>query len=182
MDYQRFYAKLFAPLEAKLGALDPNTIFHFMGFDGGGPLNFCTIGLRRGSPLSTYVSCELSPRDEQQPSELGRYELLCTCADEEWVESVLSDLGRMSLHVTLGHGHTVDIGVSVGSKARLQGALLQTECRASIDRKRFAIFRVIGITRPEMEFAQSRGSAKLISALKKAGVYPNTVTRRKSVV
>jgi hypothetical protein len=74
VDYKKFYAQLFAPLEASLGPVDAEGIFHIMGFDGGGPLNFSTIGRGRGEPFTTYVSCELAVRKEQKPSTMGRYE------------------------------------------------------------------------------------------------------------
>ena len=44
MDYRAFYARLFAPLEERLGPLDPDTLMAIIGFDEGGPLNLCTIG------------------------------------------------------------------------------------------------------------------------------------------
>ena len=33
MDYQAFYARLFAPLEARLGPLDPDTLTSIVGFE-----------------------------------------------------------------------------------------------------------------------------------------------------
>src|SRR5262245_7468527 len=94
MDYQEFYRQLFVPLEASIGPIDRDTIVAIIGFDGGGPLNFCTIGCERSGPCITYVSCELAVRDEQIPCEFGRYELLSTCDDEKWVRSIVSDIGR----------------------------------------------------------------------------------------
>ena len=181
MDYKRFYAELFAPLEAEIGPIDPYTICAIMGFDGGGPLSFNTIGANAGGPFITYVSCELAVRKEQIPSPLGRFELLSSCDDERWVRSVLSELGRMSMRIALGNGHTVDIGPHVG-EAPIQGVWLETTCCVRIDKKFYSVYRVIGITRPELEYKRARGSEALATALKAAGVYPHTAANRASVV
>jgi hypothetical protein len=85
MDVREFYRQLFLPLEPLLGQVDPETIVAIVGFDAGGPLNFCTFGSERGDRFITYVSCELAVRPEQRPAECGRFELLVTCDDERWV-------------------------------------------------------------------------------------------------
>ncbi|OWK38026.1 suppressor of fused domain protein [Fimbriiglobus ruber] len=182
MDYKQFYSQLFAPLETEIGPIDPHTLFAIMGFDGGGPLNFDTIGAKQGRPFVTYVSCELAVRKEQRPSSVGRFELLCSCDDEQWVRSILSELGRMSLRSTFGHGHTIDIGPKVGPDAPIQGVWLEAEYCVPIDDQVFAIYRVIGITRPEMEYKRTHGSEALEDTLKAGGVYPNTAVNRASVV
>ncbi len=120
LDYEAFYRMLYAPLKRKGGPLDPMTIFAIIGFDVGGPLNFCTIGRGSGKPFVTYISCELAPRHEQKPSKFGRYELLCTCDDEKWVRKIVTDIGRESLESTFGHNHTMDIGVWVKKRNPIQ--------------------------------------------------------------
>lgn len=185
MDYKQFYATLYSPLTASIGATDNNTIFAIIGFDAGGPLNFCTIGADSGSQIVTYVSCELAVRDEQFPTKRGgyRYELLSACDDEAWVRKILTNLGRMSLEVAFDHGHTVDIGPVVDSvTSPIQGVLLQKECTALYQGVRYGVLRCVGITRPEMEYAVSSGSDKLVARLKDAEVWPNTLVNRKSVL
>lgn len=182
MDYKKFYAELFAPLETRYGPIDRDTICAIMGFDGGGPLSFCTIGAKRGEPFVTYISCELAVRDEQQPSEHGRYEFICSSDDEEWVRSIVSNLGRMSLETVLGHGHTVDIGPCVATEAPIQAVLLTEEERVEVAGGHFAICRVTGLCRPELDFCIQHGAERLISALKAHGIFPNTKVDRKSVV
>jgi hypothetical protein len=183
LDYKRFYAQLFAPLEDDLGPIDPNTICAIMGFDGGGPLSFNTIGANAGGQFITYVSCELAVRPEQRPTEdLGRFELLCSCDDEQWVRSVLSGLGRMSLSTTLGFGHTIDIGPQVTPDAPLQGVLLTAECCIPIDGELFSVLRVIGITRAEMDYKRAHGSQALQEVLEAGGIFPHTIVSRGSAV
>ncbi len=182
MDYERFYRELFAPLEKQIGPIDPNTILAIIGFDCGGPLNFSTIGTSDGERTITYVSCELAVREEQVPSDFGRYELLCSCDQEQWVRSNVTNLGHMSMESKFGHGHTVDMGPVVGTDVPIQGVLFASECSSIIDGKSYGIFRIIGLTRSEMEYKQSRGLKALTTLLKKGGVYPHTIVDRESVV
>jgi hypothetical protein len=182
LDYQRFYKKLFAPLEAQMGLIDANTVFAIIGFDCGGPLSFSTIGANRGEQVITYVSCELAVRNEQIPSDLGRYELMCSCDDERWVRTNLTNLGHMSLETTFGHGHTVDLGEVVGPKAPIQGVVFEIQCSANIAMQSYAIFRVIGLTRAEMDYKRVHGLPALVKVLKKGGVYPHTLVDRDSLI
>jgi Suppressor of fused protein (SUFU) len=181
MDEHRFYTELFAPLERTIGPLDSDTIVAIVGFDVGGPLNFCTIGHGKGR-FTTYVSCELAVRSEQQPAEFGRYELLTTCDDEKWVRSIVTDIGRMSLEVAFDDGHTLDIGSWVEPTDFIQGVVFETVCESEIDGEAYGVLRVVGVSRPEMDFARAHGSSSLLERLTKAGVYPNTTAARSSVV
>lgn len=182
MNYQRFYRQLFAPLEVQIAPLDPTTIFAIIGFDCGGPLSFSTIGAERGDCITTYISCELAVRKEQVPSKLGRYELLCSCNNEKWVRRHITNLGRLSLETELGHGHTVDLGETVGAKAPLQGVVLEKQSSTTIYKRKYGIIRVIGLTRAEMDYKRVHGFPALKRLLKQGGVYPHTLVRRKSVV
>ena len=181
-DYRSFYESLFSPIEAMIGPIDLETIGAVIGFDMGGPLSFCTIGASNHSSMITYVSCELAVREEQKPSSIGRYELLCTCDDQAWVRTIVSRIGRASLETVFGPNHTLDIGALVGPEDPIQGVLLEQVCTVEIDQRQFSILRVIGITRPELEFALKSGIANLRDCLTDAGVYPNTIVNRASVV
>ncbi|WP_442506030.1 suppressor of fused domain protein [Novipirellula sp. SH528] len=182
MDYNAFYRELFAPLESSIGPIDPNTIVAIVGFDAGGPLNFSTIGYSDKSTLATFVSCELAIHPEQRPASFGRYELLTSCNDERWVRSTLTELGHATTEFKFGHRHTLDIGVWVESDAPFQGLLLERESTAQIDGKKYGVMRVIGLTRAELDFAVKKSVPQLIKKLKDAGVYPNTIVKRESVV
>jgi Suppressor of fused protein (SUFU) len=182
VDYQQFYGQLFAPLVAKFGPLDRDTLCAILGFGGGGPLSFCTIGMEKAEEFVTYVSCELAVRQEQSPSSAGRYELLCSCDDERWVRSIVSKLGQMSLHAAFGDGHAVDISELVEPDVPLQAVWIELEYSVTIDNEEFSIYRVIGVTRQEMEYMFAQGSAALKSALQTEGIYPHTSVARSSVV
>jgi hypothetical protein len=182
MDYQAFYRQLFAPLEVELGPVEPTTIAAIIGFDLGGPLSFSTFKTQTAGPCITYVSCELAIREEQHPSEFGRYELLATSDNEEWVRSIVSEIGRMTLGTVFGHGHTMDIGPWVEGGDPIQGVVFERVASVRIEGQPFAILRVIGVTRDELEFAQSSGVDVLISKLRQANVYPCTFVRRPGIL
>ncbi|HTV48802.1 MAG TPA: suppressor of fused domain protein [Phycisphaerae bacterium] len=181
MNTEKFYRRLFSRLETELGSIDPDTIFAIMGFDGGGPLNFNTIGAQKGAQFVTYVSCELALRNEQKPSKFGRYELLTSCNDEDWVRKRLSDIGRMSMTTTFGHGHTLDFGSFANANESIQGVIFEKVYDTKIDGRYFGILRCIGITRTEMEYGLQCGSASLFAKLKEAGIYPHTDVNRRSI-
>jgi len=86
------------------------------------------------------------------------------------------------MEMKFGHRHTIDIGVWVAPEDLFQGLLLERESTAKIDGKKYGVMRVIGLTRPELKFAVKRGSAALVTKLKNADVYPNTILGRPSVV
>lgn len=185
MNYTQFYTGLLRPLVDKIGKIDKETMISIVGFDAGGPLNFCTIGRDIKSDLITYVSCELAVRNEQKPNSTGRYELLTSCDDEQWVRSIITKIGRMTLDDVFDDGHTMDISNwadNVNGEIIIQGILFKRECLSSLNGKRFGILRCIGITRPEMEYSQVMGSSELIKMLIKENIYPNTFINRKSVV
>jgi hypothetical protein len=182
MNYNAFYRELFSPLESIVGPLDPETIVAIAGFDVGGPLSFCTVGAKTKRQFVTYVSCELAVREEQQPSESGRYELLCNCDDEDWVRRVASDIGRMSLETAFENGHTLDISPWVDPSASIQGVVFERLYEVRIENLPFAVMRVIGVTRTELDYTYENGVDELLERLKNAGVYPNTATQRASVL
>jgi hypothetical protein len=181
VDYRDFYRRLFAPLEEANGRIRGETLVPVIGFDAGGPLSFC-IFEKAIENATTYVSCELAVRSEQKPSEFGRYELLATSDDEEWVRSVLSDIGRESFDAKFGDGHTLDIGAWVSADAPIQAVVLEMASTALIDRVPYGILRCVGVTRSELEFARKKGVRSLLRTLGDAGIYPRTLTERASVV
>lgn len=185
MDYQDFYARLFAPLEERLGSLDPDTLMAIIGFDEGGPLNLCTIGRNAGGDVVTYVSCELAVREDQVPNASGRYELLVSGSDEDWIRQVITDTGDMSLRTAFNDGDTLDIGAWVddddGSGTSLQGLVFRQEVVVDIDGAPYGVLRAIGITRAEMELAREQGAGALVARLQAADVYPHTLCGRAPV-
>ncbi len=180
MDYNAFYDELFKPVAREYGPVDEKGIFHIIGFDCGGPINFSTVGLEEKKEFVPYVTCELSVRDEQVPSSHGRFELLCISNDESWVRSVITDLARMTLSDEFDHGHTIDISASVGEDAPLRGLILERFASVRVHDTAYCILRVHGIFPDEMQLATDEGADALFARLKQAGVYPRTISKRKS--
>lgn len=106
MDYQALYGRLFAPVVAQYGELDPETLTSVIGFTEGGPVSLATIASR-----GLHVTCELAANPEQVASVDGlKYELLSTGGlSESWCLNALTALGELSLSAALGDGHTVDL-------------------------------------------------------------------------
>jgi Suppressor of fused protein (SUFU) len=174
---EQFYERLFAPLSKLVGPIDKDTVVALIGFDAGGPLNFCTIGRHAGHPFPIYVSCELAVRPDQVPSESGRYELLVSCDDESWVRSILTRIGRMSLEAAFGAGHTLDIGPWVDPVDRIQGVAFEELYSTQVSAEGYCVLRCLGLTRSELDLAQDRGSESVISGMRARGVYPHITTR-----
>jgi suppressor of fused protein SUFU len=181
MDYQRFYIQLFQPIEERIGRIDDMTMAAIVGFDCGGPVSLATVGYGR-EPFVTYVTCELAVRDEQQPAEFGRYELMMTCDDEAWARHILTKIGQMSMEDVFEHGHTVDIGQVFDAGGALQGLVVEEFARVTVDGRAYGILRLHGVTRSELEFAMELGADELLERLRRADIYPRTsIHRRKSV-
>ena len=181
MDYQRFYKQLFQPIEERIGHVDEASIVAIIGFDCGGPITLCTVGRGRES-FVTYVTCELAVRDEQQPAECGRYEIMMTCDDERWAHKILTKIGQMSLESAFAHGHTIDVGPVVGADCPLQGLVVEEFARVAIDGQSYGILYFHGVTRSELEFAMESGTDQLLARLRRADIYPHTSIHRKESV
>lgn len=149
---REFYDAFLAPLVETHGPIDRDTLMAVVGFDAGGPISLCTIGYGRRDP-TIFVSCELAVREEQVPSEVGRYELLATTSDEGWARSTLTDIGGMTLEVAFGHLHTLDIGPWTEDEAEIQGILFTVEYTVVIDGEQYALLRCSGLTRGQLERA-----------------------------
>ena len=182
MDYQRFYKRLFRPIEQGIGPLDKAGIMAIVGFDFGGPISLCTVGREGRRRFVTYVTCELAVRKEQIPASFGRYEVMITCDDEQWAHMILTKIGQMSLENAFGHGHTVDISRVVPRTCALKGLIIEEFARVKIRGKGCGILRVHGITRPELQFAMRFKPEKLLEQLKRARVFPRTSPKRKDSI
>lgn len=180
MDYDAFYAQLFAPIRSRIGPLDAATLMAIVGFDAGGPVSLSTV--HHGDPFCTYVTCELAVRDEQQRGPLGGYELMMTSNDERWTHEILTNLAQMTLETVFDDGHTIDIAPWVEDACRIRALVFETFASVKIDSRHYGILRAIGVTEDELAFARDQGVDELLGKLKAAGVYPKTDLRRTSTL
>jgi hypothetical protein len=179
--YQKFYERLLEPLVAVYGPVQ-RISSAVVGFDGGGPVKTCILGANAEEQTAAYVTCELAVRENQKPSSLGRFELFTVCDDTQWARAVLTRAAHMSMNEVLDADHTVNIGAMPDLPGTLEGVVLEAFTRMRVDGQEHAIFRCIGITRSEMEFARREGVSNLQRRLIDAGVYTVTRCRRTSII
>lgn len=142
MDYDKFYNDLFAPLEAKYGALDEDTITSIVGFSAGGPVSLSKIEAKR-----LYVTCELAAYPEQRVSSEGlRFELFSVGShSEDWCRTVFSALGGLSFEAELGDQHTINIaGVFDGPEA-IDTVQLRFFSKAKIGNEQYGLYEVVDV-------------------------------------
>ena len=174
MEERELYSLIFAPVIASLGAFDAGSLSAIVGFCAGGPISLLTIGRERKDPFVTYVTCELAIREDQVPSDSGHYELSITCDDEDWAWTMLTKVGQMTTDTAFGSGHTLDIGPWVGEDDLLQGLAFEELCRSVVGDKDYAVFRLHGLTRDELNSAVQFGVFDVLERRKHDGVYPRT--------
>lgn len=152
----------------------------------GGALNFLTVGALRREEFFTYVSWDLFGHEEQKRRRIGRYELLVLCDEERWCLDVLTHIGRQSLQEAFEPGDTLDIGPWVGVDASIQGVVFEEALCMELHHlprpERCSLLRCVGVTRPKLEFAISRGVPALVEHLKRAGIPPRTIVQRRESV
>ncbi len=138
MDYTALYNRLFAPIVAKYGALDSDTLTSLIGFTSGGPVSLSTIQDRR-----LYVTCELAGNPGQVTSTDGlKYELLSTGGlEESWCRSVFTALGTLGLSSALGDGHTIDLSQVVD--AGPQQVQLSLFAKVKFEGMRYGVYEVV---------------------------------------
>lgn len=175
MEEDEPYTRIFAPVIASLGALDDCCLTAIVGFWAGGPICLRTIGRDRREPFVTYITSELAVREDQIPSDCGRFELLITGNDENWAWTILTKVGQMTSEAAFGSGHTLDIGPWVGQDDHLQGLAFEELCTSSVKNERYAVFRLHGLTRDELNSAIEFGVDDVLAQRKRDGVYPVTL-------
>jgi hypothetical protein len=181
-DPQAFYGQLFKPVEKEFGKLDGKTLTSIIGFSGGGPVSLSTVGVARGERFITYVSCELACYRGQKASSAGPYEVLITCNDQRWARLATSAVGEMSFEAKLDHEHSLDLGPRLEKGAGLQGVIFERFSSSKYLGMKYGIFRIIGVTRAELDWCEEHSVGKLLQKLKQGGGYPNTDVGRKSVI
>ena len=132
----------------------------------------------------TYVTSGLTGEVdgvEQVPStRIGNYELMiCLPKEADWAANLISLLARYTMDAELNPGETMDL--PNGQIHELDGSKITTMLFAEPDLKsktfefgghRFGLLLCMGITSTEFKAMERNGSAILIQALKRAGMFP----------
>jgi hypothetical protein len=126
------------------------------------------------------------PSTDSQYMTLSLTDIFLTqCDDDAWCLNVITNLGRLSLTETLEPGETVDIRAWVDPKDPLQGVALEEALSVAIGKGRHretcGLLRCIGITKPELEFADQHGVEALFWHLRRADIFPRTIIKRRSM-
>jgi hypothetical protein len=174
--YDEHYEALFRPVVERVGPLDPETLTSIVGFDAGGPVSMCTVGLGRAA-FPTFVTCELSVREDQKTGASDPFDLLITCNDEDFARRTLTAIGDLSLSSSLGHGHTVSLDEDLGENG-IDGVLLEEFAKVTIAGESFCLLRVLGVDARTLRLARRRGVAAAVTELKDIGSYPKTLIER----
>ncbi len=177
MEYRRFYKQLFLPVEREFGPLDEETLTGVVGFSAGGSLSLCTVGRKAAVDFITYVSCELAVRGDQAVGPWGPYELMMIADDEDWTQSVLTNIAEMSLQCVFEPGHTLDIRAWVDSECPVQAILFEEFAKSEIDGTEYGILRCLGVGLHYLELARSTSVERVIQELKVVGTYPRSQIR-----
>lgn len=150
--YTRHYEALFRNLQARHGRLDKKIVSSVVGFSGGGPVSMSTLEKK-----GIYVTCELSLYPEQKRSEEGlKFELLSLGPfDLLACRVLLTAIGNISMHETLGHDHTIDVGkVMEPGQPSVVKLRLFSECE--IGGEKFGVYQVV----PEHDEALDRQQSR----------------------
>jgi len=133
-----------------------------------------TIGRSLGEQFVTFITCELSIREDQVDSEVGKYELMVTCDDAMWARKILTNVGQMSIDVEFGHGHTLDIGPWVADIDPIQALAFERYANCLLGDQPYGILRLHGLTRPELISALETSVDAILARRRAAGIYPRT--------
>lgn len=180
------FAKLFFDsIDKEFGPFDRPFQFRPFPFETGGALNFLTIGAGK-EQIVTYVSWDLIGQAHKKLGNLGQYELLAVCDDEEWCLDIITNIGRQTLVEVFESGDIMDIYPwSKKYSSNISGMLFDEAFSIQIEHalewRKYSLLRCVGITSQELEFARKYGSQILIDRLKSSNVYPKTILGRASV-
>jgi hypothetical protein len=80
------------------------------------------LSFRHFVPGFTYVTADLTTdaREWQIPGSLGHFEIvMCTREEASWAIEILARLARLTFETELGPGHTMELGLELGSCSAL---------------------------------------------------------------
>jgi hypothetical protein len=138
MDVHEHYAALFSEVEKTLGPVSNDTHTAIIGFTAGGPISICRVG-----EGTIFVTVELSLNPEQKASSEGlKYELMSRLSlSMSDTQSLLTNLGGLSLDAVLGDRHTIDIGTVTPTK-KIKKVRLSLHSSCVIGGSRFGVYEV----------------------------------------
>lgn len=121
---------------------------------------------------------------KQKPSDAGNYELMiCHRNASDWGADLISNLAYYTMDVSINIGEIMDLGGRfLSDDSKIVGVVFDKYSDFKIDGKKYGLLLIIGITKEELQYAESNGGASLIKKLKVNKIYPYTDLKRKSVL
>ena len=141
------------------------------------------IYFKKHVPGVVAVTCELIGLDAQVKNKLGNYELMiCQRKNVDWGAEIISQLAHYTLEAKLNPSETMDIGPAAPKGSTITAFLFFDYARFTVRRRKAGLLLCLGITADELAYCRAGRRPQVEKALKKAGVYPFTDLKRKSVV
>jgi hypothetical protein len=132
---------------------------------------------------TVYITGDLIGK-KQQPSDAGNYELMiCHRSETDWGADLISNLAYYTLDVSINSGEIMDLGGRfLSDDSKIVAVVFEKYSDFKIDGKKYGLLLIIGITKEELQYAESNGGASLIKKLKENKIYPYTDLNRNSVL
>jgi hypothetical protein len=130
-------------------------------------------------PGVTYVTAELTGKPDACYAD---YELMiCQRSRSDWGANLISRLAPYTQEAYIAAGESMDIDSATPADSHIKALLFDTYGTFTMFRKEFELRLCLGITKAELRCKMLHGADKLLTRLKKAGVYPYTDPERKSI-
>ena len=128
---------------------------------------------------AAYVTAELSGKPDACYAD---YELMiCHRVHDDWGPNIISRLAPYTQQAYIGAGETMDIDTATPPESAIKAFIFDTYSKFVLFGREFDLRLCLGITKEELDFKMKHGPEKLLSELKRHGVYPFTDLKRSSV-
>lgn len=184
-DWQVWWDARVAAIEKVLGPSDDMVGHAMIPFQAGAEMGGAAdiIYFKKHVPGIVAVTSELIGCDDQVKSKLGNYELMiCQRKNVDWGAEIISQLAHYTLQAKLNPGETMDIGPATPKGSTITAFLFFDYARFTVRRRKAGLLLCLGITADELDYCHAGHRPAVEKALRKAGVYPFTDLKRKSVL
>ena len=183
-EWEQWWNARVAAMKSLYGEMDSNVGHSPIPFDMGAEIGggADVVYFKNFVPGIVAVTSELIGRNDQQPNELGNYELaICTRVEEPWAPSLISRLAHYTLEATLSPGETMDIGPALPEGSTIGAFLFVDFGRFKVMGREAGVLLCLGITSEELDACHAGHREQVESALRSNSIYPFTDLKRGSV-
>ncbi len=177
-DWQRTWDSRLAGLEHELGKSDDKIAISSTPIYMGGGADVLTF--KNHVDGIAYVTAGLIGDVGQAANELGEYELMMCCREEnDWAPSLLSRLAPYTLETPLRPGETMDISPAMPKRSTIVALLFVSYREFRVNEAKAGLLLCIGITKFELANCRKNSPRVVLTKLKENGVFPFTDAHRK---